>query len=49
MVVEDSDSDAKESSLNKNLLIGGIVVGVSLACLPLFSAFSSLMPDPADF
>ena len=44
-VVEEEEG----GSLGKNLLVGGLVIAVSLAALPLFSAFSSLFPDPADF
>jgi hypothetical protein len=43
-VVEES-----ESMLKKNLVIGGIVVGLSIASLPLLSLFSNLLPDPSDF
>jgi hypothetical protein len=38
-----------ESSGKSNLLIGAAVVATALACLPLFSLFSTLFPDPADF
>lgn len=33
----------------KNLIVGGVVIGAALACLPLFNAFSTLFPDPSDF
>lgn len=45
-VVEEEEG---ESAVGKNLLIGGVVIGAALACLPLFNAFSSIFPDPADF
>jgi hypothetical protein len=44
-VVEDEGS----SSLTKNLFVGGIVIGASLALLPIFNALNGLLPDPADF
>lgn len=44
------DEDAEESSpINKNLVIGGAVIGIALACLPVFNALSSLFPDPSDY
>lgn len=43
-VVEDEEGGAKT-----NLVIGGAVVVTALAVLPLFSLFSKLFPDPADF
>jgi hypothetical protein len=45
MVVEEDG----ESQGPNNLVIGGTVVGLALACLPLFSLFSQLFPDPSDF
>lgn len=36
-------------TLKKNLVVGGAVIGVAIAVLPLFSAFSTLFPDPSDF
>ncbi len=44
-VVEDEGS----SSFTKNLFVGGIVIGASLALLPIFNALNGLLPDPADF
>ena len=38
-----------ESPFNSNLKIAGVVIGAAIATLPLFNAFSSLFPDPADF
>jgi len=43
------DDEAESSPINKNLLIGGAVIGVALACLPVFNALSSLFPDPSDY
>lgn len=45
MEVEDSE----ENGANTNLVVGGAVVATALACLPLFSLFSQLFPDPSDF
>lgn len=33
-----------ESQVKKNLVVGGIVIGAALASLPLFLAFSRLLP-----
>ena len=33
----------------KNLAIIGAVIGAAIISLPLFTAFSSLVPDPTDF
>jgi len=41
--------EEEESSLNSNLKIAGVVIGAAIATLPLFNAFSTLFPDPADF
>ena len=41
------DEDA--GGLQKNLIIGALVIGTAIAALPLFSAFSTLFPDPSDF
>jgi len=41
--------ESSEGSSKKNLLIVGAVIGAAIASLPLFQAFSSLVPDPADF
>jgi hypothetical protein len=46
MEVEDEEEGG---GTKKNLLIAGAVIGTAVACLPLFSAFSKLFPDPADF
>jgi hypothetical protein len=43
-VVEDEADDLK-----KNLAVGGAVIGAALVSLPLFTAFSTLFPNPADF
>lgn len=36
-------------SLKNNLFVAGTVIGAALVSLPLFSAFSTLFPDPSDF
>ena len=46
MEVED---DEEGGGTTKNLVIAGTVIGAAIACLPLFSAFSKLFPDPSDF
>ena len=35
--------------VKNNLFIAGAVIGAALVSLPLFSAFSTLFPDPSDF
>jgi len=45
MEVEESN----EGSSKKNLFIVGAVIGAAIVSLPLFQAFSSLVPDPSDF
>lgn len=47
MQVEELDEG--ESGSKKNLIIAGAVIGAAVACLPLFSAFSKLFPDPSDY
>jgi len=49
MEVEEGDGESDGGQGKKNLLIAGAVIGTAIACLPLFSAFSKLFPDPADF
>jgi hypothetical protein len=39
----------EEGGLKKNLFIVGGVIGAAIAALPLFTAFSTLVPDPAQF
>ena len=46
MEVEEEDEGG---AAKKNIFIAGAVIGTAIACLPLFSAFSKLFPDPADF
>ena len=46
MQVED---DEEESGSKKNIFIGVAVFVAAIASLPLFNAFSSLVPDPSDF
>mgnify|MGYP001192652966 CR=1 FL=1 len=43
------EEEEEGGQTKKNLLIAGGVIGAAIACLPLFSAFSKLFPDPADF
>ena len=43
------EAEKEEDQTKKNLVIAGAVIGTAIACLPLFSAFSKLFPDPADF
>ena len=45
MEVEEEEGDQTK----KNLLIAGGVIGVAIACLPIFQAFSKLVPDPSDY
>lgn len=45
-VVEDEEGG---SSLQRNLVIGAILVGTSIASLPFFNFLTTLLPDPADF
>lgn len=50
MEVEGEDGDEPEAGgAKKNFLIVGAVIGAALVSLPLFQAFSTLVPDPADF
>ena len=44
-VIEESEG----GSLSNNLFVAGTVIGAALVSLPLFSAFSTLFPDPSDF
>lgn len=41
--------EEEEESSNSNLKIAAVVIGAAIATLPLFNAFSTLFPDPADF
>jgi hypothetical protein len=43
------EEDEEEEQTQKNLLIGGAVISAAIACLPVFTAISSLFPDPSDF
>ena len=47
MEVEDGAEEG--DATKKNLLVAGGIIGVAVACLPLFNIFSKLLPDPADF
>ena len=51
MEVEEGGEAAAEggNGTKKNLLIVGAVIGAALISLPLFQAFSTLVPNPADF
>ena len=48
MEVEEEEN-GEGSGTKKNLVIAGAVIGTAIACLPLFSAFSKLFPDPTDY
>lgn len=41
--------DENEEGNNSNLFVGLGVIGAAILALPLFSAFSQLIPDPSDF
>jgi VIT1/CCC1 family predicted Fe2+/Mn2+ transporter len=41
--------EEEQSSAQKNLVIGAVVIGAALASLPLLSAFSSLLPDASNY
>ena len=45
-VAEDEDD---QTPLQKNIFIGASVIVAAIVALPLFNAFSSLLPDPSDF
>eukprot|EP00596_Hydrurales_sp_CCMP1899_P001581 CAMPEP_0119041506 /NCGR_PEP_ID=MMETSP1177-20130426/12501_1 /TAXON_ID=2985 /ORGANISM="Ochromonas sp, Strain CCMP1899" /LENGTH=103 /DNA_ID=CAMNT_0007007607 /DNA_START=203 /DNA_END=514 /DNA_ORIENTATION=+ len=52
MVVEEEDEDPEgdgKGGGNKNLAIGGAVIGAALVALPLFTLFSKLVPDPSNY
>lgn len=52
VVDEDAEDDGEGGGpglKNKNLVVGGIVIAAAVAALPLFTFFSKLVPDPADF
>ena len=40
---------AEEGGAKKNLFVAAAVIGAAIVSLPLFQAFSSLVPDPSDF
>ena len=42
------EGEEESDTLKKNLLIGGAIIGVAIACLPLFNVLSSFMPE-SDF
>lgn len=48
MVVEEVDEGSTEGP-NKNVVVFGIIIAAAIASLPLFTLFSKLVPDPADF
>jgi len=43
------EEGGEEGGLKKNLFIVGGVFGAVIVALPLFSAFSNLVPDPSQF
>lgn len=47
--MEVDDDEESEDQGNKNLVIGATIIGAAIACLPLFNAFTAIMPDPSDF
>lgn len=49
VVEEESEEGGDGKGPNKNLVVGGIVIAAAIAALPLFTFFSKLVPDPADF
>ena len=52
VVDEDAEDDGEGGGpglKNMNLVVGGIVIAAAVAVLPLFTFFSKLVPDPADF
>lgn len=49
MEVEGGEDAEESGGLKKNLLIVGAVIGAAVISLPLFQAFSTLVPDPSDF
>lgn len=48
MVVEEESEDNSEGP-NKNVVVFGIIIAAAIVSLPLFTFFSTLVPDPADF
>ena len=48
MVVEEETAENKEGP-NKNVVVFGIIIAAAIAALPLFTFFSTLLPDPTDF
>ena len=48
MVVEEESEDNTEGP-NKNVVVFGIIIAAAIVSLPLFTFFSTLVPDPADF
>ena len=54
MVVVDDDSESGGEGgggggTNKNLVVFGVIIASAFLSLPLFTFFSTLVPDPADF
>jgi hypothetical protein len=51
VVVEDEEggSEGGGGGPNKNLAVFGIIIAAAFISLPLFTFFSTLVPDPADF
>jgi hypothetical protein len=52
VVVEDEEEGSEGGGgggPNKNLAVFGIIIAAAFISLPLFTFFSTLVPDPADF
>ena len=45
----EGDEEAGDSGSKKNLFIVGAVIGAAIVSLPLFQAFSTLLPDPTQY
>jgi hypothetical protein len=46
---EDDDEDGPGGGKNKNLVIVGGIFVAALGALPLFTFFSKMLPDPANY
>ena len=49
MVVEEETEGGDSEGPNKNVVVFGIIIAAAIISLPLFTFFSTLVPDPADF
>jgi len=45
----EGDEEAGDGGTKKNLAIVGAVIGAAIVSLPLFQAFSTLLPDPTQY